>query len=90
MPTRSTRSRSGDGQVVLARGGASDREGVDRVGFAVGAGGVADVRHQLRRDSDDAFAGGEQVAFQSAGYVAAVFDGPDPFLGMTGCLVGLC
>jgi hypothetical protein len=36
------------------------------------------VRHQLGRHSDDLFAGGQQIAFETARQVPAVFHRPSP------------
>jgi hypothetical protein len=47
------------GQSVLARRGAGDSQSVDRVGLAVGAGGITGVGHELGRNADDTFTGGE-------------------------------
>jgi hypothetical protein len=46
--------------------------------LAVTAGGVAGVRHQLRRYSNDPLAGAEQVGLQASGQVPAVLHRPRP------------
>jgi hypothetical protein len=68
-----------DGQRVeaFARRRARDRDGIDRVGLAAFAGGVALANGELGRDADDRFAVGEQEALKRAGNVPAVFDRPD-------------
>jgi len=73
-----------DRQVRLPECRASDRQGVDRVGLAEGAGTVAGVGHQLRRHPNDLFAGREQVALQPAREVPAVLDRPQPLRAVLG------
>ena len=54
-PGRRARQR----EVRLTLRGASHGQCVDRIGLAVGAGGVADVGHQLRRHPHDRLTGGQ-------------------------------
>ncbi len=63
---------AGFGQIGLTQGRACDCERVDRIRLAVGAGAVADVRHQFRRDANYSFAGGDQIAFEAPAQVTAV------------------
>lgn len=66
----------GDWQIGLTGGGAGDRQGVDRIGLAVAAGGVARVGHELGRDPHDPLAGCEQVGLQATRQVPAVLHRP--------------
>jgi hypothetical protein len=69
---------SGNRQIGLPECCASDRQGVDRVGLPERAGAVSRVGHQLRRHSQDPFAGGAQVTLQAPREVPAVLDCPQP------------
>lgn len=67
---------AGFGQIGLTQGRACDCERVDRIRLAVGAGAVADVRHQFKRDANYSFAGGDRIAFEAPAQVMAVLDSP--------------
>jgi hypothetical protein len=59
----------------LAQRRAGDRQGVDRVGLAAGAGALAGAGHELRADPQHRLAAGHQEALQAAVDVAAVLQG---------------
>ena len=71
-------------QVGLTKSSSCDCERVDRVAFAERAGGVAGVRHQLRRHSDDRLPGSEQITLRAAREVSAVLDRPTSFSEASG------
>jgi hypothetical protein len=71
---------AGGRQVGFAQRRPGDRRRVDRVGLAQGTHGVAGAGHQPRWDPHDPLPGGQQVAFQSPGDMAAVLHRPQPLL----------
>jgi hypothetical protein len=56
-----------NGQIGLAQGRAGYRQRVDRVGFAVAAGTVAGLCHELGRNAHDALPGTKQISFKPSG-----------------------
>lgn len=63
------------GQIGLAPCSSRHREGIDRIGLAVGARGVACMRHKLRWHPHDLLTGTEQVGLQAPGQMPAVLHG---------------
>ena len=71
-------------QARLAQRGSGDRHGVDGIGLAWLTSGTAGAGHQLGRHPKDVFPAPQQVAFESARDLPAVFERPTPLGPLTG------
>src|SRR5581483_6562225 len=72
---------AGHRKVRFAKCRSGHGQSIDGVALAPGPRVSTGLCSQVRGDSHDALAGGQQGALQTTGYVPAVLDGPQPLLG---------